>query len=271
MKKVISLSPTKSGFGPLLYSGDLSLGLKRAGELGYDGVELSLRDAKELDSKALQHQLSLYNLRVYGIATGQTYYNDGFSLFAEEGEKRLKALERMKGHVDLAAQLGAAVIIGGIRGKIESLVDYDEIFSHGKEMIGEVCRYALDKKVMILLEPINRYETNIINTLAEGMNIIRELGYANLRLLADTFHMNLEEVSYGQVLLEVGPCLGYVHFADSNRLAPGWGHTDFQGIYQTLCEIGFDGPVGIEVLPKPGDDEAAKQGIKFLNHLLKNN
>jgi len=270
MKKVISLSPTKSQFGPLLYSGDLSLGLKRAGELGYDGVELSLRDAEELKIEELQDQLSCNNLKVYGIATGQTYYNDGFSLFAEETQKRLKAAERLKGHVDLAAQLGAAVFIGGIRGKIEPTANYEEIYAQGREMIGAVSRYALEKKVIILLEPINRYETNIINTLAEGMSLIRELGYPNLRLLADTFHMNLEEVSYRQALTETKDVLGYMHFADSNRLAPGWGHTDFQEIYQILGEIGFDGPVGIEVLPKPGDDEAAKQGIKFLNQLLKN-
>ena len=106
MKKVISLSATKTQFGPLLFSGDLALGLKRAGELGYDGVELSLRDSKEMDIKELQRSLTAYGLQVCAIATGQTYYNDGYSLFAEEAEKRSKALERMKGHVDLASQLG---------------------------------------------------------------------------------------------------------------------------------------------------------------------
>ena len=120
----------------------------------------------------------------------------------------------------------------------------------------------------ILLEPINRYETNIFNTLAQGMNVVRELGCSNLRLLADTFHMNLEEASYRQALTETGSFLGYVHFADSNRLAPGWGHTDFRGIFQILREIGFDGPLGIEVLPKPSDNEAAEQGVKFLNSLF---
>jgi sugar phosphate isomerase/epimerase len=81
--------------------------------------------------------------------------------------------------------------------------------------------------------------------------------------------MNLEEITYQQALTEVGLYLGYVHFG--NRLVPGWRHTDFQEIYQYLCKIGFEGPVGIEVLPKSGDNEAAGQGIKLLNYLLKNN
>lgn len=268
MKKIISLSPAKSGFGPLLFSGNLGLGLQKAGELGYDGVELSLRDSKEIDLWWLQAQLNRFNLRVYGIATGQTYYNDGCGLFSSERRKRKQAIQRMKGHIDLAAKLEAMVIIGGIRGRLEDDSDHARQLIAGKEAIYEVGLYGREKGVTLLLEPINHFETNVINTLAQGVELIEELALSNLKLLADTYHMNLEEVSCEKALKDSSKYLAYIHFADSNRLAPGWGHTDFQSIFRTLMEIGFGGPIGIEVLPQPDDLMAARQGIEFLNNLF---
>jgi sugar phosphate isomerase/epimerase len=267
MHKIISLSPTKSEFGPLLFSGDLDLGLQKAAELGYDGVELSLRTAEDIEISQLQARLATLNLQVYGIATGQTYYNDGFSLFSAAAEERERAVQRIKALIDLASQLGAMVIIGGVRGKITT-GDYRTEFAKGREAIRELAQAAQEKTVTLLIEPVNRYETNVLNTLAQGMELIEELGFANLKILADTFHMNLEERSLIDALRAARNYLGYVHCVDSNRLAPGWGHLDFTSIFGTLKEIGYNGPLGIEVLPKPGDLEAAEQGIKFLTNAV---
>jgi len=271
MFKVISLSPTKTLFGPLLFSGNLSNGLKKASELGYDGVEISLRDAKEINYPWIKEILLKLNLKVYGIATGQTYYNDGFSLYNPQKDKREKAIRRMKNHIDLASKLGSIVIIGGIRGKFEIDLPIEQQLISGKEAIREIAEYAYHHQVALVLEAINRYETNIFNTLSQIKDFIEELKFPNLKILADTFHMNLEEVSYSQALLEVKDYIGYIHFADSNRLAPGWGHIDFKEIINVLKEINFKGPIGIEVLPLPNDLKAAKQGIVFLKNSLKKN
>ncbi|OGD15092.1 hypothetical protein A2V47_02230 [Candidatus Atribacteria bacterium RBG_19FT_COMBO_35_14] len=264
MFKVISLSPTKTPFGPLLFSGDLLYGLKKASELGYDGVEISLRDAKEINYPWLKEILLKLNLKVYGIATGQTYYNDGFSLYNSQKDKREKAIRRMKDHIDLANKLGSIVIIGGIRGKFEIDLPIEQQLISGKEAIREIAEYAFRNQITLVLETINRYETNIFNTLLQIKDFIEELKFPNLKILADTFHMNLEEVSYRQAILEAKDQIGYIHFADSNRLAPGWGHIDFKEIINVLIEINFKGPIGIEVLPLPDDLKAAKQGIVFL-------
>lgn len=268
MFKVISLSPTKTLFGPLLFSGNLSNGLKKASELGYDGVEISLRDAKEINYPWIKEILLNLNLKVYGIATGQTYYNDGFSLYNPQKDKREKAIRRMKDHIDLASKLGSIVIIGGIRGKFEIDLPIEQQLISGKEAIREIAEYAYHHQVALVLEAINRYETNIFNTLSQIKDFIEELKFPNLKILADTFHMNLEEVSYRQALLEVKDHIGYIHFADSNRLAPGWGHIDFKEIINVLKEINFKGPVGIEVLPLPEDLKAAQQGIVFLKKFI---
>jgi len=268
MFKVVSLSPAKTKFAPLLFSGNLLQGLKKASELGYNGVEISLRDAKEINYSWLEKVLLKLNLKVYGIATGQTYYNDGFSLYNSQSDKQDKAIQRMKEHIDLANKLGSIVIIGGIRGKLETDLPIEQQLNSGKEAIREIAEYAYHHQVTLVLEAINRYETNIFNTLLQIKDFIEELKFPNLKILADTFHMNLEEVSYREALLEVKDQIGYIHFADSNRLSPGWGHINFHEIIDTLKEINFKGPVGIEVLPLPEDLKAAQQGIVFLKKFI---
>lgn len=268
MFKIISLSPTKTQFGPLLFSGNLLYGLKKASELGYNGVELSLRDSRDLNFFWLIENLEKLNLKVYGIATGQTYYNDGFSLYNSQKDKREKAIRRMKDHIDLASKLDSIVIIGGIRGKYDVNLPKKQQLTYGKEAIREITEYAYQKRVTLVLETINRYETNILNNLLQIKDFIEELKFPNLKILADTFHMNIEEVSYRKALLEVSQYLGYVHFADSNRLAPGWGHIDFKEIINVFKEVDYQGPVGIEILPLPNDLKAATQGIVFLKKLL---
>ena len=80
-------------------------------------------------------------------------------------------------------------------------------------------KYAESKGVVLLLEPVNRYETNLINTLNDGLDIIEEIGSDHLKLLPDTFHMNIEESSIEESIVRAGSSIGYIHFADSNRLA----------------------------------------------------
>ena len=267
----ISISPNKSVFSPLLFSGDIEEGLKNISSLGYSGVDLSLLDSGALDQAWIIDKIKSYKLSVYTIATGQTYYNEGYSLYSVEEDKRGKTIERIKTHIDFASRLGAMVIIGGIRGKIieeagqskKTIRQEDE----GKSALGKCVKYAQKKGVTLLLEPINRYETNIINTLEEGVRLIEEMGSEYLKLLPDTFHMNIEEKSIEESLFESKSHIGYIHFSDSNRRAPGFGHLDFKKILSTLVKINYRNAIGIEILPKPDDFSAAQQAIIYLKKL----
>lgn len=266
----VSLSPAKSDFGPLLFSGDLQKGLETAAKLGYAGVELSLLDSNKIAQKWLMNMLSELGLRAFAIATGQTYVTDGCALYAWEERERQITVERLKGHMDFAVKLDCPVIIGGIRGKITSSGDrFKKQLEQGTRALKACVEYAEKRGVTLLLEPVNRYETNVINSLDEGLKLIEEIGSDSLRLLPDTFHMNIEERSFDESLTRAGALIGYIHFADSNRLAPGWGHIDFPGILSALKKIKYTGPIGIEVLPKPNDFEAAEQAIKYLNSMTK--
>lgn len=265
----ISLSPTKTKFGPLLFPGCLDEGLENISSLGYQGVELSMLDSKKIDKKWLINKLEKLNLKVYALATGQSYYTDGFSLFSQQKEIRLKTIERLKGHIDLASEFGAMVIIGGIRGKLSGTSEEIKLQrAGGRSALLKCIKYAEKKDIILLIEPINRYETNIINTLKEGVELIDEIGSKNLKLLPDTFHMNIEEISFEESLTKAKSYIEYIHFADSNRLAPGCGHINFRSIISTLRKIKYGGPVGIEILPEPGDYEAAKSSVEFLRSCM---
>jgi len=262
----VSLSPKKSEFGPLLFSGDLMKGIETVKNLGYTGVELSLLDSNEMDQDSLIEKLKALNLKVYAIATGQTYYTDGYSLYSEEAHKRQKTVERLQGHIDFAAKLGSMVIIGGIRGTITAQgEDRKRQEEEGTLALKSCVEYAENKDVILVLEPVNRYETTIVNSVDEGLELIKKLGSEHLKLLPDTFHMNIEERLIEVSIIKAGSNLGYIHFADSNRLAPGWGHIDFPQVLSSLEKIGYHGAIGIEVLPKPDDYQAAEQAVRYMN------
>jgi sugar phosphate isomerase/epimerase len=264
----VSLSPTKTKFGPLLFAGDLLQGLEVAKKLGYAGVELSLLESSRIDQFRMIDQLAALELQVFAIATGQSYVTDGYALYAIDKQDRRAAVERLKDHIEFAAKLGSAVIIGGIRGKIGLSGDrFIKGMQQGNLALKTCFEYAEEAGVALLLEPVNRYETDVVNTIDEGLDLIEELGSPNLRLLPDTFHMNIEERSLEESIIRAGSRIGYVHFADSNRMAPGWGHLDFTRILSALEKIGYEGPIGIEVLPKPDDLRAAEQAIRHLNSL----
>ncbi len=269
MRITMTVSPTRCGFGPILFAGDLEQGLAEAGRLGYDGVELNLRDSRALDQGALMARLEELGLFVGAIATGQTWITDGWSLYHPDGAAVRKALDRLQGHIDFAARLGCMVITGGIRGRIAAgAADPAGIRERGLAALRECAAYAADRGVTLLLEPINRYETDLVNTTEEGLELIDRTGAGNIKLLLDTFHMNIEDPSIEDGFRRAGARLGYVHLVDSNRRAPGLGHLDFARLLKVLDGMGYDGILDFEVLPLPSDRFAAERAIGYVRGLM---
>jgi len=268
-KTAFSLSPLKTSFGPMLFSGDFNEGLKAASELGYDGVELSIKNPLDLDKEDIIKRTQSLRLDVYAIATGQSYYNDGFSFSSEDENKRNNAIKRIKDNIDFAEILNCRIIIGGILGNIR------EKFGSGSDNEKRVIDsfypcldHAKEKNVTILFEPINRYETFFINTVEEAKEFLKIFNYNNLKLVPDTFHMNIEEFSLEKSFRDNIDFIDYIHLVDSNRQAPGFGHTDFKSIIKTLNEIKYDGVLSCEILPLPDSLAAAKQAIKYIKSII---
>lgn len=255
--------------GPYLFAGDLLTGMTSAAEMGYAGVELSLVDSRRLDRAAVAAAVRNLGLRVFAVATGLSSALEGISLFAESAERRRAAVERMMGHIDFARELSCPVIIGGIRGRINSASpSADDVARAGWSAVAECLAYARRAGVAMLLEPINRYETNVVNTAADGARMIRELGDPSMKLLLDTFHMNIEEQSIEGSITAAGHSVGYLHFADSNRRAPGWGHLDFPSVLLSLKRAGVRVDITIEALPVPSGAEAANQALEYVTRLF---
>jgi len=174
----------------------------------------------------------------------------------------------LKTHIDFAAKLSCFVIIGGIRGRIfETGKDFDNAVEKGNQALIACANYAQGKGVTLLLEPINRYETNVINTVDEAIEVIEQIGSKNFKLLLDTFHMNIEEKSIVESFIRAAGHLAYIHLADSNRLAPGWGHINFKEILIALKNFRYPGAAGFEILPKPNDAQAIQHAIKYVRDL----
>lgn len=269
IKLGVSLSPNKSVFGPLLFAGQLQKGLEKAQENGFHVVELSLRDPAEINIAELQKHLSDHKLNLAAIATGQSCLHDSMCLASPDMEKVKAAVNRLEGHIKLASQFDAAVIIGGIRGKFSG--NPSEMTAQRNRAISAVCacaEKAAKHNVQLLIEPINRYETNFINSAEEGISFIEETGAPEIKLLLDTFHMNLEEVDLAETFKTYSDRIGYIHFADSNRRAPGWGHIPFHQLLSTLVNVNYSGVITAEVLPLPDDNSAMQQSGVFFSSLV---
>ena len=158
---------------------------------------------------------------------------------------------------ELAQRFDAAVIIGSMQGRWEGAVSRVEALNSLRDALEELARLP----VTILYEHLNRYETNLFNRVEEVLPFLSGMP-SNVKILADLFHMNIEEADLAGAIRAGGARIGHVHFADSNRRAAGFGHTDFQPIFRALADIRYEGCISAEALPYPSPLAAAEQTIR---------
>ena len=267
MRIAVTATPSQLGFAPILWRGDVAAAFRAAAELGCQGVELHLRHAEDIDLDCLKRLIADSRLEVPTLGTGLAAGLDGLTLSDLEESIRQAAVERAAGHIRLAAELGSAVIIGFLAGRLGASDDQEwrTRRAWALEGLAALCRAAQPAGVTVLLEPLNRYESDYINTLSDAADILREIGAPNLKLLADTFHMNIEEAGLAASLRAAGSRVGHVHLADTNRQAPGHGHLDIAGVLGALDEIGYKGYLSFEVYPLPDARRAVEDGIAAIH------
>ena len=241
--------------------------IRKAKKLGYDGVELALKRADDVDRNTLKRLLAETGLEVSCISSGQVYADLGLSFTESDPEKRAVVADVFRGLIDLAADFGKLVNIGRVRGQIGN-APRKEAEGRFIDLVRTLCAYAAPKNVTLILEPVNRYEIDFINSVAEGVELMRKVDMPNMKLMPDVFHMNIEDVTIGGELAQNIEYVEYIHFADSNRLAPGQGHTDFPGIFSDLKDANYNGWISAEILPKPDPDTAARQAVAYLKPLI---
>lgn len=272
MKLSIALSPTKSTFAPLLFSGDMIRGIRRVATIGYSGIELNIRDTSDQPLDEIIKTARDCNMDIVALGTGQSYLRDGLYILSPDKKLRECLVDRLKAHIDFGARTGAKLILGGVFGKLEGNVNEREgEISGALDVVRRLAEYAAGSAVEIVIEPINRYETNFLNTIEQALAFISKVGVSGIKVLPDTFHMNIEEADPWASLDAAGAMIGHIHVADSNRMSPGRGHVDFQGLFRTLTSITYTGYLSGEFLPLPDDETAATYAINYLGRIAEAN
>jgi sugar phosphate isomerase/epimerase len=253
-----------------LLSGTFEERLQKAAHLGYDGVELLVARPDELSAKEISIQVSKVGLEVAAIGTGAVYLADKLTLLASDPEVSRRATARLNALIEFAAALGAPIVtIGSFRGRLAWAGG-----AEARDILVDILRgcaqKAMGQGVHLALEPLNRYETDIVQTAAQGLALIEEVGHSHLGLLLDTYHVNIEESSLTEPFRQamVTGHLWHVHVGDSNRLPPGQGHLDFPGIVAALQESDYQGYLSAELLSRPDPDAAAEATIKHMRQLM---
>jgi sugar phosphate isomerase/epimerase len=264
MNLSIVLSTQPAQFKAATFKGDLETNFSRIASLGYKGVELAVRDPRLIDLGKLSGLIKKNNLEVPAIGTGQAWGEEGLSFTDPDPSIRQAAIERIKSHIPLASRFNAIIIIGLIRGVIEPGMDPVRATEWLIEALRECSTAAHKEGIRMALEPINRYETTIINNVAQGLDLIKKVEAENLGLLLDTFHMNIEEAGIENSIRLCGKNISHFHVADSNRWYPGAGHLDFKSILGSLFDTGYTGWISGEFLPIPDAEKAARKSIEFL-------
>jgi sugar phosphate isomerase/epimerase len=248
----------------VVFRGDLCELVDRCADLGYDGVEIAVRYAEQIDVAAVQRRLAATGLEVPCISSGQVFACDRLYMTHPDAAVREAAVERIIAIIRAAAELGAKVNTGRVRGIIHEHETAEVAAARYLDCIRRCADVAEPLGVELIVEPVNRYEVNFINNCAEGLEIVRRAGRDCVRLMPDIFHMNIEDASFRGSFEQARDFITYVHVADSNRLAPGWGHMPFDEIFDALESIGYDGYLTAEILPKPEALAAARQTVAFI-------
>lgn len=248
--------------GPWVYWEPPEVSFPKAAALGFDAVELFTASGDAFDPAAIKTLADRNRLAVAAVGTGAGKVLHGLTLTHPDASVRARAAAFIGGMIDFGARLGAPAIIGSMQGKVEEGVDRKRALEWLAEGLAALGRRAADRGVKLLVEPLNRYETDVLNRLADAAELAKSAGAGSVSILADLFHMNIEEPSIAGAIREAGPLVGHLHFADSHRGPVGTGHTDLAPVVRALREIGYRGYASAEAFPWPDPDAAAAQTMK---------
>jgi len=269
----ISLVPEARG-GPFVFWDDLGAGMAKAAALGFDAVEIFAPGPEEIAPSVVKPLLAKHNLSLAAVGTGAGWVKHKLRLTSPDANERAKAKQFIRGMIDAAAPMEAPAIIGSMQGRWGDGVEKEQAMAWLAEGLGELSLHAGERGVKLIYEPLNRYETNLVNDVAGGVKLIHQVAAispdagANLALLADLFHMNIEEADIARAIRAGGHHIGHVHLADSNRRPAGLGHTKFAPIAEALRQIGYSGYVSAEAFAYPDPDAAAKHTIDVYRSLF---
>ncbi len=246
----------------------LAARMDAAERLGVEGVELW--GAADLHTRVAEYEMALQGRSVsVSSVCGQAH----FDWLDPDPAKRAVSLEETRRNLEFCGHFGAVgQIVPPIFGppRLPDLSPLHSAEELERQLLAEIVRdmapYAHERGVLLLLEPLNRYEQHLLRRQQDGVDIIERAGApAGVALLSDFFHMHIEETDTPQALRAVGKYVGHVHVADNTRQEPGTGDIDWRAGLQALKDIGFSGYLAFESdVSGPDPLQSLQKSVHFL-------
>jgi D-psicose/D-tagatose/L-ribulose 3-epimerase len=269
---------------PFSTGADLDL-IEKLKEMGFDLIEVAVEDPALVDLKALKSALQQKEMKA--VMCGA--FGPGRNLSSLDAEERSNAEVYLKWMIDAAAELDAGPVIGPMysavgKARLEDPDDREKEWQLAVSGLKEMCEYAAERGVRLAFEPLNRFETDMVNVVEQGLKLIADVGEPNLGLHLDTFHMHLEEKDSAAAIHSAGDRIFHIHACENDRGVPGTGQVNWEGIFKALEEINYQGAVSIESFTPqvksiaravciwrtiaPDQDSIAREGLKFIKSYL---
>ena len=257
--------------------------IKKAKEIGFDGIEIPVEHPEKIDKKEIRQTLGSWDLKCGSIA-GVTCTGRDLISPSKAIRKRTKNYIRLC--VDLAVEFGSNIVGGPFYstvGKLKSKITKDAEWKYAVSELKEVGDYAEEKGVYITIEPLNRFETYFLNLTSDCIRLVKDIDCDAVKVQLDTFHANIEEKSISGAIREAGDLLYHVQIGENDRGTAGSGHIEWKEIAKALKEIRYDYWLTIETFApdykemavcvwRPlavSQDDIAVTGLKFLKQMMK--
>jgi D-psicose/D-tagatose/L-ribulose 3-epimerase len=267
--------------------GDNKLDLfDRVAGLGFDVLEVCIEDPSRVTAAAVARAAADAGVAV--LVCGA--FGPGRDVSNEDEAVREQAIGYLRTCVDIAAEVGSPLVSGPMYATtgVTRMLSDDERrrqWDRAVDSLRTAAAYAAERGVGFAIEPLNRFETDLVNTTEQGVRLCRDIGSDNVGLLLDTFHMNIEEKDIGAAIREAGPYVRHFHTCENDRGAPGTGHVEWTDVFAALDAIGYGGDAVIESFTPdnteiaravslwrplaPDGDTLAAEGLAFLRAALR--
>lgn len=252
---------------PAIFKKDIYENVRDVARCGCGYAELHVRSPEMIDAGALNRCCGDNGVQITSISTGMGFAAEGLSLIDDNPVVRDRARRRLEGMIDLAGELGSSVIIGLLRGRIPDFSRYSLYEDRLTENMLILIERASKVDVNLDIEAISFLQCNYLRTGRQALDYVKRIGNDRLKILLDTFHMNIEERDISTCIAECGDWLRYMHYSDSNRLRPGAGSIDYTKMTRNLRALGFKGFVGLEYIPSENPSEEFKRTLEYLKSI----
>jgi sugar phosphate isomerase/epimerase len=245
---------------------DFKKNLKTLQDFGFYGVELNIAHPDKADLADIQSFLQDFNLKLTMFASGLTAKTYDLSLSSTDAETRQRSVKKCQEMIDFVEGTDAGIIVGFLKGSATQ--DIHEARARFTDSLQQISSYVANKNVPILIEATNRYESAVANSLEDTVELLKDLQNPFIRILPDTFHMNIEEADGFAALMKYAEYYESIHISDNNRYFPGFGAIKFDEFIQFLKTRDYQGGLAIEGNTKVRFIDDIKTSMKYLMSLL---